>query len=167
MFLEGGYEALSITEVCRRAGVSAPSLYARVNGLDGLFRAVYERCMSSLDDTERRVFSDVNNSVEAVVSATSELFSDHARALRAIIRQATADDELLEEGAERSRQLRSRIAEMLPGDDRSVQLAARTIYTECAFSVIYGDNFWRPEGESVDQFRSQLSEKVHRILVRP
>ena len=39
LLAEGGYDALTISEVCRRANVTAPSIYARVDGRAGLFRA--------------------------------------------------------------------------------------------------------------------------------
>jgi AcrR family transcriptional regulator len=54
---EGGVEALTVTEVCRRSGISPPSLYARVDGKAGLFAAVYERGMADIASTEERVFA--------------------------------------------------------------------------------------------------------------
>ncbi|GAA3756809.1 hypothetical protein GCM10022240_07050 [Microbacterium kribbense] len=45
---EGGYEPLTINEICRRARVTAPSIYARVDGRVELFRAVYQRTMQEV-----------------------------------------------------------------------------------------------------------------------
>ncbi len=164
LFLAGGYEALSITEVCRRAGISAPSLYARVDGLHGLFLAVFERCMVEVHESERRAFAEVDGSIESVVDAVSGVFIEHSDALRAIIRRSTADPELLAEGAQESRRVKDWIAELLPGDGASTQLAARLIYTECAFRIIYGERFWNQQGESVAEFRDSLTEMVRRVL---
>ena len=54
---EGGVPALTITEVCRRSGINAPSLYARVDGRAGLFAAVYERGMAEVRATEERMLA--------------------------------------------------------------------------------------------------------------
>lgn len=167
LFVQGGYEALSVSEVCRRAGIAAPSLYARVDGLEGLFRAIYERGMAEVAATEDRVLTGLDGSVEQLVSACAEIFSEHAELLRAVIRRATADPELLAEGAALSRRLRDRMASLLPGAPEASQLAARTIYTECAFRVIYGAEFWDPLGESANEFETRVTAIARRVLANP
>lgn len=165
LFQEGGYEALSISEVCRRAGMSAPSLYARVDGLDGLFRAVFEQGMREVSATEDELLAATDGPpVEAMVAAVSGIFTRHEAFLRAVIRRSTADPVLLAEGARRSRALTKRVADALPGDPEARRLAARTLYTECAFRVIYGERFWDPKGESADQFRAKLVALTEHIL---
>src|SRR5699024_3446384 len=163
-FEEAGYEALSISEVCRRAQVSAPTIYARVDGIDGLFRAVYERLINAIQETERRELDLTDATVEQVVTAVHRIFSRHDRALRAIIRRSTADAGLLSEGAQTSRELRDRIAALLPGRPEPAKVAARAIYTECAFRVIYGAEFWAEGGESDSEFEAQLTQLVAKIL---
>ena len=163
-FEEGGYEALSISEVCRRAKVSAPSIYARVDGIDGLFRAVYERLIADIRATERRELALADGTVEQVVGAAHRIFSRHEQALRAIIRRATVDPELLTEGAQVSRELRDRIADLMPGEPDAARAAARTIYTECAFRVIYGVEFWDEDSESGGTFEAHLTAVVKKIL---
>ena len=163
-FEEAGYEALSISEVCRRAQVSAPTIYARVDGIDGLFRAVYERLINAIQETERRELDLTDATVGQVVTAVHRIFSRHDRALRAIIRRSTADAGLLSEGAQTSRELRDRIAALLPGRPESAKVAARAIYTECAFRVIYGAEFWAEGGESDSEFEAQLTQLVAKIL---
>lgn len=164
LFREGGYEALSISEVCRRARVSAPSIYARVDGVDGLFRAVYERLMAEIGETERRELGRTDGSIERTVAAANQIFMQNAQALRAIIRRATADADLLQEGARVSRELCERIVAVLPAGPRT-RMAARTIYTECAFRVIYGAQFWDGAGESDEEFEARLSEIVSKLLI--
>ncbi|MBN9629670.1 MAG: helix-turn-helix transcriptional regulator, partial [Actinobacteria bacterium] len=56
LFEAGGWEALSISEVCRRTGVSAPSIYARVDGRAGLFAAVYDLGLRRMRETEDELF---------------------------------------------------------------------------------------------------------------
>lgn len=164
LFVTGGYEALSISEVCRRAHLSAPSLYARVDGLEGLFRAVYERSMAEIMHTEDLEFHTIDGSIERAVDACANVFMRHADVLRAVIRRSTADQALLVEGAEHSRRLQGKITDALPGSRASAELAARLIYSECAFRVIYGTHFWYPDGETEAMFRTHLVDITHRII---
>jgi len=161
LLAEGGYDALTITEVCRRAGVTAPSIYARVDGRAGLFRAVYEDVMRDVVASEDELFVAAAPSVAGAVRATAEVFDRHEALLRAIIRQAVEDPALLAQGAATSRRLRSRIAEALGTQDavdgRGAASAARTIYEACVFRTIYGPRFWSDEPETLDQFCDRLT----------
>lgn len=165
LFREGGYEALSISEVCRRAAISAPSLYARVDGLEGLFAAVFEQGMREVSATEDELLAVTEGPpVEAMVAAMVGIFTRHEAFLRAVIRRSTADPALLAEGARRSRNITERVASALPGPSDARHLAARTLYTECAFRVIYGETFWDPEGESTEVFSAKLVSLTTHIL---
>ncbi|GAA3755613.1 hypothetical protein GCM10022240_05700 [Microbacterium kribbense] len=62
LFIEGGLDGLTISEVCRRAEISAPSLYARVDGLAGLVAAVYEHAMVDLRRSDSAAFAGVRGS---------------------------------------------------------------------------------------------------------
>lgn len=160
----GGYEALTVSEVCRRAGVTAPSLYARVDGRAGLFRAVYEDGMRDVRDTEEELLAAARG-VAGVVAATTEVFDRHAPLLRAVIHRAVEDPWLLARGAETSRRLQQRVAQALPGDDQAAKLsAARVLYTECAFRTIYGPGFWTDIPESAQSFGRRLVAIVEGIL---
>jgi len=161
----GGYEALSVSEVCRRAGITAPSLYARVDGRAGLFRAVYEDAMREVGETEDELLSAAGASVADVVAAVTEIFDRHAPLLRAVIHRAVEDPWLLEQGSTTSRRLQNRIAAALPGSDLTDALsAARLIYTECAFRTIYGPRFWTDEPESAASFTARVAVLVERAL---
>lgn len=160
----GGYEALTVSEVCRRAEITAPSLYARVDGRAGLFRAVYEDGMRDVAATEDELLGDARGIAE-LVAATTEIFDRHAPLLRAVIHRAVEDPWLLARGAETSRRLQQRIAQALPAGDAAANLsAARVMYTECAFRTIYGPGFWTPRGEPADSFNARLTAIVERIV---
>lgn len=161
----GGFEALTISDVCRRAEVTAPSIYARVDGRAGLFRAVYEDGMREVQATEDTLFAGSGGSVAATVTAAASVFDRHAALLRAVIRQAVEDPWLLERGAETSRRLQARIADALPSDDDTAALsAARLVYESCAFRTMYGAGFWPEVPETFDAFCTRLTRVVAAIL---
>ncbi|WP_426321835.1 helix-turn-helix domain-containing protein [Microbacterium sp. E-13] len=51
---QGGFDAVTIGDVCRQADVSAPSIYARVDGRAGLLLAVGERGMALVHTQKTR-----------------------------------------------------------------------------------------------------------------
>lgn len=162
---EGGYEALTVSEVCRRAAISAPSLYARVDGRLGLFRAVYERGMAQVIVTEDRVFAEASGSLERTVDAVVEVFETHGALLRAVIRHAASDPDLLHRGAAESRRVLDRIVDALPpAPSEAATIVARLLYTESAFRAMYGERFWSDAGESREAFSSRLLFAARRIL---
>lgn len=162
----GGFEALTISEVCRRAEVTAPSIYARVDGRAGLFRAVYEDGMREVQATEDALFAGTVGSVAAAVEAAATVFDRHAPLLRAVIRQAVEDPWLLERGAETSRRLQTRIAEALPSDDDAAALsAARVVYESCAVRTMYGAGFWSDEPETFEAFCARVTRVVSSMVV--
>ncbi|UOQ57425.1 TetR/AcrR family transcriptional regulator [Leucobacter allii] len=164
LFEQGGYEALSVTEVCRRAGISAPSLYARVDGKDGLFRAVYARGMAAAAASEAELLPASPTTVEEVVGAITEVFARHEGFLKPVIRHAAVDPILYEAGAQYSRALVERLAALLPGSREAAAAAARLLYAECTFRTMYGPTFWDPAGESGAAFRAHLTEACRRML---
>jgi len=166
---EGGWEALSVAEVCRTAGISAPSLYARVDGLNGLFAAVYERQMALIGITEEHEFAQATTGpaatrVHTTVAAAAAVFDTHHAFLRAVIRRATADPALLERGAEESQRIISRIAQALPGQSHAREVAARSIYVECTFRAMYGDHFFTATPETIEGFIDRVTLVATGIL---
>jgi AcrR family transcriptional regulator len=162
---EGGYEALSISEVCRRAEVSAPSIYARVDGRLGLFLAVYERGIARVVATEDRAFGRAAGSVERTVEAIVEVFETHAAFLRAVIRHSSSDPQLLERGAAESRRVLGRIIAALPRDRPDMLVhVGRMLYTECAFRAMYGERFLSSIPESRESFTTRLTFVARRML---
>jgi len=165
LLAEGGYDALTISEVCRRANVTAPSIYARVDGRAGLFRAVYEDVLRDVVASEDELFAAAAPSVAGGVRATATVFARHEALLRAIIRQAVEDPALLAQGAATSRRLRARIVHALGAPDaRAAASAARTIYEACVFRTIYGPQFWSDEPETLDEFCDRLTRVAESVL---
>lgn len=164
---EGGYEALTIADVCRQARVSAPSLYARVDGRAGLFRAVYERGMASVIKTENRCFEAVDGTGRSAVEAAVETFEAHRRFLRAVTRHSASDPDLLRRGSYESRRFTQRVADALREvPARQALSLARVIYIECSFRAMYGDEFWSDVPEDREAFTARLCS-IAEAMVHP
>lgn len=163
LLAEGGYDALTIAEVCRRARVSAPSIYARVDGREALFRAVYAHAMDRVVATEDEELGSCPRTVAGVTRALVEVFSTHTEVLRAVISRAADDPALMAAGAETSRRLTARAAALMAdagaGSD-SALAAARHVYVECTFRTMYGDGFW---GETDQEFLTRLVGEAERL----
>ncbi len=164
MFERGGIDALSMTEVCRLAGIAPPSLYARVDGRDGLFAAVYERGMVKVREAQLRGLGGLPDLTEppeqrsrTVIATTWGVFRDHAPFLRSVIGYSVHCPPLLARGAEESRMLISLVAGALGTDARVGQETARMIYAECVLRTMYGADFLTRDAESDEEFISRLS----------
>ena len=164
LFEEGGWSGLTITEVCRRADVSAPSIYARVDGKAGLFRAAHEQWLLQIEKTERALTADhVREGVSPADAATAAalviigVFEAHSRALRALVTRSGDDDELLDRGGAASRELLDRLAGTLPTPTERAEAALRAVYAECVMRLLYGEHFLMPSPEPDAQFRERVA----------
>ncbi|HET6826672.1 MAG TPA: TetR/AcrR family transcriptional regulator [Amnibacterium sp.] len=161
---EGGVEALTITEVCRRAAISPPSLYARVDGLTGLFFAVWERGMEDVRGAEDRAFAGLPRTEAAseeratdAAAALAEVFERNAAFLRPVIGQAGTDRYLLRLGALESRRLLARVVAALDVAPALGQDIARALYAECVLRTMYGPDFFDEEPESATTFTARIA----------
>lgn len=161
---EGGLGALTITEVCRRSGISPPSLYARVDGLDGLFAAVYDRGMSEILETEEQAFAGLPSigaslaeQATAAAGAIAQVFDVHERFLRPVISRAESDRRLLQRGAAESRRLLGRVSAAIGVDPATGGEIAQTLYAECVLRTIYGADFFSGRAETRLEFRARIA----------
>jgi AcrR family transcriptional regulator len=162
----GGWEALTVSEVCRRCGISAPSLYARVDGRFGLFHAVYDYGMERVGATQARLAGAVRaedgldvaarNATEAML----RVFETHEGLLRAVILRASVDDQLRHRGSLESRAAIRGVMERVPGRRTAVEAAGRTVFAECVVRIIYGADFFTGSPESSEQFVDRLTAVV-------
>lgn len=155
LFAERGWQGLTITELCRRAKVSAPSIYARVDGKAGLFLAVHDRWLAQIRETERmlreehvREGADAAEAAASVTHVILGVFDVHAPALRALIDRSAHDPELLARGGAASRRMLGALAQTLPVPTPQALNVVRTVYTEGLVRVMYGDAFLEPLGET-------------------
>jgi AcrR family transcriptional regulator len=159
----GGWDALTVSEVCRRCGISAPSLYARVDGRLGLFYAVYDYGMQRVAASQARAAAEVRpeDGIEAAarqaVQAMLSVFEAHEGLLRAVIIRAAIDDELRRRGALLSRIAIRDLMGGVPGRRVAVEAVGRTIFAECVVRIIYGAEFFTPARESSERFVDRLT----------
>ena len=162
---EDGADALTVAAVCRRAQISPPSLYARVDGRSGLFHAVYEHGMTGVARSEDERLRAVDGSARAVVDAVTAVFDRHRAFLRAVMVASSSDRALLERGAQESRRFADRVAQVLPtADPEAGRSAARALYEANSFRTLHGDAFWSPGGEHRDAFIDRTTRLVDTIL---
>lgn len=170
LFAERGWDGFTIGEVCRRARVSAPSIYARVDGKAGLFRAVHarwlEQATESEDELEARMLGrggSVGENAEAAAEVIVSLFTEHEAILRAVSDRAPHDPELLAVGAASSQRMIDRLTPHI--DLPSVEAAdiLRTVYAECVLRLRYGPAFLTPETEDDAAFLARMRRTARRL----
>lgn len=156
----GGWEALTITEVCRRTGVSPPTIYARVDGRQGLFDAVYDVAMERVRATQLQ-WQDLatgESDVERVAHVMWRIFETHFALLRAVIRHSSSSSALLERGSEESVAMLSSLAGLLRHSDReAVDDVLRMMYAECVMRLMYGPEFLTRRPEPAEDFLVRLT----------
>jgi len=159
---EGGTEALSISEVCRRGAVSPPSLYARVDGRAGLFTAVWEHGMTRVHATEaillarERSDGSADEQARAAARILAGVFTAHARFLRPVIAAASTDATLRSGGSAESRSFLTALVTSMPRCAERAYDIARTLYAECVLHTLYGADFLAEAGESDAEFEERL-----------
>jgi len=140
------------------------AIYRRVDGLAGLFWAIYDRGMKAVivtyeEQLARAASLPAGSSarVAQVVSGVAETFEVHAPFLHQIVNYSTTDAELSQRGAEESLVLVERVAELLQGDDRTAASdVARMLHQECVFRAMYGDEWLSREPEAFGRFVERL-----------
>jgi AcrR family transcriptional regulator len=158
----GGWDALTVSEVCRRCGISAPSLYARVDGRAGLFFAVYDYGIDQVAQTQRSLAvpgppGDLAAAVAAAARGMLGTFEAHAGLLRAVILRASVDPAVRERGRERSQWAIREAVQHVPGPPDAVFSAGRMMFAECVVRIIYGDDFFTERVETASEFLERLT----------
>lgn len=161
---EGGPEALSILAVCEAADVAPTAIYARVDGITGLFAAIYQDGMSrvvkdytrKLDATEATP-AGTKERAEAVVDAVVSTFSDNARFLDSIISHSLTNKLLVDRGGIESRKIVARVTQLICVEDaEAASDVARMLHQECSLRSMYGNQWLTEKPESEDAFRERL-----------
>ncbi|MBD7994939.1 TetR/AcrR family transcriptional regulator [Arthrobacter sp. Sa2CUA1] len=150
---EEGWSGLTITGVCRRAGVTAPSIYARVDGKAGLFLAVHERQLAQMRVTEDELIAryvrdgaPAEQAAAAAATVIAGVFEIHGKMLRSLIDRSAHDSQMLDRGSAASRALLSRLAEHIPLDEGRTWMLLRAVYAACVMRTMYGASLLQPAG---------------------
>ena len=164
ILIEHGRDALTIQATCQRAKVSPTALYARVDGLSGLFWAIYDRGIGQVITTYERQLeaaAQTEESVErvrAVVRAMCENFHRHERFMHQIINISVADEALRERGSRESLVYVERVTALLPQQPAGAAAdVARMVHQECVFRAMYGDQWLSRRPESWPAFTRRLT----------
>jgi len=161
---EEGREALTITEVCRRANVAPMALYARVDGIAGLFWAIHDREMTHVISTYEELLIRAGATrpgsvarIRAIVGAICETFHRHGTFLHQIINISVSDPALRSRASRESLVFIDRIITLLPhGTDTAAHDVARMLHQECIFRALFGDSWLTRKRETYSRFRRRL-----------
>ena len=167
-----GRDALTIGAVCARAGVAPTAIYRRVDGLAGLFWAIYDRGMAQVVATyagglaaAEALPAGSRERVDRLVLAMAETWESNVDFLHPIVNYSTSDEALRERGAQESIALVDRVADLLPSTDPVINRdVARMLHQECVFRSMYGDQWLSHEPESYPEFIARLTRMTETVL---
>jgi AcrR family transcriptional regulator len=168
-----GRDALTISAVCARADVAPTAIYRRVDGLAGLFWAIYDRKMDAITDSYRRGLSQAalfpagsRARVDGVVKAVADMWEDNVSFLHPIVNYSASDPDMSARGARESLELVDRVAELLPSADGAASRdVARMLLQECIFRAMYGDTWLSHESESYADFLARVTRMAESRLL--
>jgi AcrR family transcriptional regulator len=148
---EAGYAGLTIAALCERAGVTPPTIYARVGGKDELLLVVHERAMvhiaaeDGLDpDDPRWIALDDDARVRAAVDDVARPWIVRRALLRATVHRAAVDPEIWRRGSLASRALGARFRRVVTRDgidEGRADGAFRLVYAALVQRTMYGPGF--------------------------
>jgi AcrR family transcriptional regulator len=153
---EGGFEAFTIGEVSRRAGVSVGSIYGRANK-DGLFLAIHQRALEQIDDQQTGLLAEIaarelppGELIAAAVWGVSEVFRVHGKLLRVFMLRGPVDAVINQRGSEYSARGADVFERLLltcqgaithPEPALAVDVCFRLVYSTLARRVTQGPTF--------------------------
>jgi AcrR family transcriptional regulator len=147
---EGGYEAITIDALCRRASATPPSIYARAGNKDGLLLAIYDHAMvqitTSAIDPDDPTWRDLPAAdvVRRAVAALCRTWLENASLLRPIVHRAGRDAEVFRRGSQASRDEARRFRAVLMhagATESAADAVFRLTYAALVQRVMYGEGF--------------------------
>lgn len=167
-----GFDGLSITEVCHRAGVSAGALYARIDSKEALALAIHDRELarmalehSTFDPSERWSSMSCDALIVTSVRELGAHSARHAALLRAFILRAGVDERMRERGLATSEALSRRLCALWlsrsaelphPEPESAARAAYRLVHSSLSWRIAFGppvsgteDPTWRQHVEDV------------------
>lgn len=158
---EHGREGLTIAAVCERAGVAPTAIYARVDGIAGLFWAIYEERMGSVLASEEQALEEARalppgspERIASAVRAVAGSFEQHQAFLHPIIATAATDPALADLGSQATSAGVARMAAIIgPGGED----VGRFILTACILRSLFGPAWASRSPESLGDFTARLT----------
>lgn len=162
---EHGRQALTVKAICKRARVAPPAIYARVDGISGLFWAIHDTGFKKVIATKNRLLAKAaltepgsDARIREVVEAMCETFRRHDRFLHDLINIAVTDTPLRARGSFESLAFIDEIVGLLPEEPPGAAVAvARMVQQECVFRAIFGNQWTSRRPELAAPFRQRLT----------
>lgn len=161
LLIEGGWAAVTVSEVARRAKVSIGTLYGRFESRDALILAIQDRVLADIAWDRDTAFNDPqwatvgpDRALEVAVTSMGSIFMRHQKVLRALTARSHFDAEIMRRGT---------AAALALGDD----------FTRVLLPHAGAFNHPEPEkgirflfGVCVDAYSRLLSESDENVLSR-
>lgn len=178
---DGGVDAFTIAEVCRRAAVAPPAIYARTTSKEALFLAVYEHGIARLRSDEPLAGAvtggpaDPAALVRDVVAGAVRLMLRHRRFLGAVVLISASHAEVRRRGSAYSRDLGQQFADALtpvrghmthPDPGSAIDACFDLIFAAAIIRVAYGAGFASRREVGDDTFVGELCEVAVGYLLR-
>src|SRR6476620_1155358 len=144
---ENGFDAFTVVDVSKRAGVSVGAIYARFGNKESMLRAIHAYGMerqleehTAVAQAPERAASDLRESVLEAVEMVAAVFQGNEDLLRAFMRLGAVDEVVSERGSATSKDLSIRFKEKVlahgaqlvhPRPEIAVDVAYRMAY--CTF----------------------------------
>jgi AcrR family transcriptional regulator len=169
---EGGYEAFTIAEVSKRAGVSVGSVYGRFPSKDDLFLAVHREFVARIssergltDDQAAKL--DTAALIRRAIADIVATFQRRGELLRVFMLRSAIDDGVHHQAHESiSRQFRrfrgllmTRAGEFSHSDpDLAIDVAFRMVWATVSRRVTHGPSFETSRALSWKRMREELGD---------
>jgi AcrR family transcriptional regulator len=170
---DDGYEALTIAQLRRRAGISSGLIYSRFDGKDALFAAIHERELARLAAENAAMFDavawddlDFAELVGTAVGLVAEQFRRNEPLLRVFMTRSVADPATRERGSRSVTELSgafesvllARRAEIASRDPAlAVDMCFRLAFTTVGWRVLHGPTFESSLLLSWDRLQAELA----------
>ena len=151
---ESGFDAFTVVDVSKRAGVSVGAIYARFGNKESMLRAVHAYGMERMLQEHtvaaaaaERAASNLRESVPEAVEMVASVFQGSESLLRAFMRLGAVDEVVSERGSASSKDLARRFKEKVlahreellqPNPEIAVDVAYRMAYCTFARRVMDG-----------------------------
>jgi len=151
---EHGFDAFTVVDVSKRAGVSVGAIYARFGNKESMLRAVHAHGMERMLEQHTAVAraaeaetGDLRETVLDAVAMVAAVFQGNEGLLRAFMRLGAVDEVVSERGSTSSKDLARRFKEKLlahraelahPHPEIAVDVAYRMAYCTFARRVMDG-----------------------------
>lgn len=156
---EGGYDAFTVDEVCRRAQVSIGSVYNRFGSKHALFLTIHTRFVGAINEESRQAPAfdpqqvahlGIDEVIDGAVAEVAAAFDRHSSSLRAFMLRAATDEAVAEQASAGIRDLAwlfgrvilTRSAEIAhPEPTLAVDFCFRTVYATLWRRLVFGPTF--------------------------